>query len=89
MNVSKGLVLVTIGMLCVCAGVVSDTFVRLRMRDVGYRPVLFRRSAYDYKMPFEYLKVRREHRWSPLPVYVIWPLFIVGFVLLVMGIGRL
>ena len=67
--------------------------IQLKMTRAGYKTSYsffgkpFSWNGWD--TPFEYLRVRAKHGWSPWPAYLIWPCLIVGVALLVFGLFHL
>jgi hypothetical protein len=64
--------------------------VQLKMIRAGYETwtsIFARFTRWD--IPGKYLKVRNKHGWSPWPVYLIAPFYILGFACLVFGLFRL
>jgi hypothetical protein len=59
--------------------------VQFKMREIGYK--IFTGPS-DWILPAKYLKVRKQHGWSPWPVYLMWPCLIGGFAFLVIGLFR-
>ena len=60
--------------------------VQFKMREIGYKTnPLFSRPS-DWGLPTKYLTVRKEHGWSPWPVYLMLPCLLLGFVALVVGL---
>jgi hypothetical protein len=74
------------GILLVGCSAVLLYFLYLRLRDVG-------RTYIAYKLPIQlisdYLRLGPQYGWSPLPVYLVWPTAIVGWVLFFIGVTRL
>ena len=59
----------------------------LRARHENSKTLLGRWTRWDVLS--KYLKVRAEHGWSPWPVYMTAPCFVLGFARLVYGLIHL
>jgi hypothetical protein len=72
----------------VLVGVFAVLFfhIQKKMKGIGYRPHYFGALLYDGKLPAEYLKVRKQHQWSPWPAYLVWPSLALGIFALVVGL---
>jgi hypothetical protein len=76
--------LIVLGLASVCVSMVFDTLVRLRLSDAGGRRV-FLHGTLDYGL---YLRLRRDKRWSPWPVYLIVPFLLFGIGCIIFGLVR-
>jgi len=78
-----------LGFLLLGAYSILFIHIQFKMRDAGYDayPLLWRPK--DWGLPFEYLKIRAKHGWSPWPAYLVWPCLIAGVILLVFGLFHL
>ncbi|HKS67895.1 MAG TPA: hypothetical protein VJR26_11710 [Candidatus Acidoferrales bacterium] len=63
--------------------------IQIKMRSVGYQTYPLSHDLKDYRLPFEYLRIRAKHGWSPWPAYLVWPFFIAGCALLIYGLFHL
>ena len=77
------MLLLTVGLLLVGAGMVLDTMIRRRLKNAGEKHVFFRGGTLDYK---RYLILSDGSRWSRVPVYVIAPLLLGGIGFIVWGL---
>ena len=75
--------IIALGLASVCVSMVFDTVVRLRLRDAGARGVFWQGGSLDYG---SYLRLRREKRWSPWPVYLIAPFLLFGIGCIIFGL---
>jgi hypothetical protein len=75
-----------VGLLLMSAAGGLDVIVRLRMRRAGEQNVFFRGLTLDYR---RYLRVRTQSGWSAWPLYLEFPLFVLGFVLVLIGIANM
>jgi hypothetical protein len=71
-----------VGIVFLCAFVVLDALVRIRMKSIGHKWIFLRGGTFDYG---EYLKVRAKHGWSPWPVYLLWGTLMTGLLLFFVG----
>jgi len=58
---------------------VLEALVRLRLRKVGEQSRPFQGGLFNHG---KYLRLRRRHRWSGWPVYLIWMFWLAGIVLM-------
>jgi hypothetical protein len=80
---------VIMGFLLIGTFAVLFIHIELKMREVGYKPNPFTRPSEYHALPFEYLRIRVKHGWSPWPAYLIWPCLAFGVALLVFGVAHL
>ena len=74
-----------IGFLLLGLILVPHNMILRRLRDIGYKTEPFDWTASGkLHLPFEYLKIRKQHGWSPWPVYLMVLMLLagVGFILL-------
>jgi hypothetical protein len=76
--------LVALGLVSAGVSMVFDSVVRLRLRDAGVRGVFWQGGTLDYGI---YLRLRREKRWSPWPVYLIAPFLLFGIGCIIFGLS--
>jgi hypothetical protein len=57
----------------------------LKMSQAGIK-IAYWRFEGKYKLPVEYLRVRKERGWSPWPAYPIWPFLALGVAALLGGV---
>jgi len=74
--------LFVLGMLLLCAFAVLDAFIRVRMKNIGFKWIFLRGGTFDYG---DYMKVRAKHGWSGWPIYLMWTMLILGLVFLIAG----
>ncbi len=81
------------GLMLIGGAVVLYTHIQLQMIRAGYktsyaylkRPVL---ASNNWLTLVQYLKVRAKHGWSPWPVYLLGPCFVLGIIVLLLGFLR-
>ena len=83
MWLDRGMLLVALGLALAGVSMVFDCVVRLRLRDAGVRGVFWQGGTLDYGI---YLRLRKEKRWSPWPVYLIVPFLLFGVGFIVFGL---
>lgn len=85
MWLDRGLWLVALVLGSAGVSMVFDSVVRLRLRlrDAGVRRVFWQGGTLDYGI---YLRLRKEKRWSPWPVYLIVPFLLLGVGFIIFGL---
>lgn len=78
--------LIILGFCLIGVGGVLSFHVLLKMNRAKLFGFADWRYDSGYKLPSEYLKVRKERGWSPWPAYLIWPLYILGALVLILGL---
>ncbi len=63
--------------------------IQLKMREAGYRTYPGVHGRNDYRLPFEYLRIRAKCGWSAWPAYLVWPCAVAGIILLVFDVFHL
>jgi len=81
--------LVILGFLLIGAFVVLFFHVQFKMQEAGHKAYDVFVSSRKYAMPTEYLRIRKQHGWSPWPAYLIWPCLLLGIAVLVIGVYRM
>jgi hypothetical protein len=76
---------VAAGLLLLAIAGALDFIVRLRLRGVGEKAVFWQGGTLDYS---KYLKQCKRDGWSPLPVYLIFPMVLAGAASLIFGLFR-
>ena len=76
---------VAAGLLLLAIAGALDFIVRLRLRGVGEKVVFWQGGTLDYS---KYLKQCKRDGWSPLPVYLIFPMVLAGAASLIFGLFR-
>jgi hypothetical protein len=76
---------VAAGLLLLAIAGALDFIVRLRLRGVGEKAVFWQGGALDYG---KYLKQCKQHGWSALLVYPIFPMVLAGAASLIFGLFR-
>jgi hypothetical protein len=61
--------------------------IQLKMVRAGY-PFPYGKyvARGSWGVPLEYLRLRRQHHWSPWPAYFVWPTALIGIACLVTGL---
>lgn len=75
------------GMFLLACFASTHYYLYLRLRDVGYNKSIL--NFLLFEVPLDYLRLRRNHGWSPWPAYLIWPTLLAGIALLVTGVFKL
>lgn len=52
--------------------------VQLKMQKVGYKAYDVLVSSRKWRLPAEYLRIRKQWGWSPWPAHLIWPCLLAG-----------
>jgi hypothetical protein len=78
-----------LGFLLIGAFAVLFFRVQFKMQKAGYKTYDVFVSSRKYGMPTEYLRIRKQHGWSPWPAYLLWPCLLAGIALLIAGLLRL
>lgn len=81
--------LAVLGFCLLGAGGVFSFHVLLRMNKAGLFGFRDWRWDSNFRLPANYLKVRKHYGWSPWPVYLTWTCFALGFVALISGLLQL
>ena len=74
-----------IGFFLIGAIFIPHNVILRRMRTIGYKTEPFDWTPRGkFSLPAEYLRIRREHGWSPWPAYLMGLMLLagVGFILL-------
>ena|SRR5689334_14001393 len=82
---------VIVGLLLIGSYCVLLFYVQFRVMRAGY-VTWFVSSVWKWFAPvaaFKYLSVRKNHGWSPWPVYLLWLSLAGGVILLAFGLIRL
>ena len=64
----------------------ADWYMRIRMWSIGDKWVFMKGGLFNYK---DYARASAAHGWPKWPYYSFWPLFLVGIVLLGVGVSKL
>jgi hypothetical protein len=84
---------VIFGLLLIGCSAVFFIHIQLKMIKAGYKTsyTFFRRplSPNGWDTAGQYLKVRSEHNWSPLPAYLLALSLLAGTAVLIFGLFRL
>jgi len=80
---------VVLGFFLIGSGAVLFVHIQFKMRAVGYDTFPLISTPKDWGLPFEYLKIRGKHGWSPWPAYLVWPCYVAGTALLLFGLSHL
>jgi hypothetical protein len=68
-----------LALACVAVFTGLEALVRLRLRKVGEQSRPFQGGMFNHA---RYLRLRRRHRWSGWPVYLIWMFWLAGIMLM-------
>ena len=77
-----------IGFLLLGLIFVPHNIILRRLRDVGYKTEPFDWTVNGkLNLPIEYLKIRKQHGWSPWPVYSMALMLLIGVGLILLGLA--
>jgi len=77
--------LAILGFCLIGAGAVLSFHMYRKMSRAGFN-VAFGRFEATWRLPGQYLYVRKEQGWSPWPAYLVWPCHLLGLIALVAGL---